>query len=153
MLEFAVPTHAAQWIQDHVRRYLDSDGADGHMWEGPQPRSGGPIPTLLLVTKGRRSGESRTLPLIYGEFGASYLVVGSKGGSKVHPSWYRNLVAHPEVAVQVGAKRLRATARTATGEEREILWEKMSALFQPYNDYQQRTEREIPVVVLDPIDG
>ena len=153
MLEFAVPTNVSEWMQDHVRRYLESDGADGHMWDGGQPGRGSPIPTLLLVTKGRRTGKSRTLPLIYGESGDAYLIVGSKGGSPAHPYWYLNLVAQPEVAIQVGAQRMRATARTATGEERETLWAQMSGLFPPYIEYQQRTEREIPLVVLDPIKG
>lgn len=129
------------WIQDHLRRYLDSDGADGHIWNG--------VPTLLLTTRGRRSGTWQTLPLIYGSAGAAYVLVASKGGHADHPLWYKNLVAEPEVRVQVAADRFSARARTAQGEERRQLWQTMRAIWPQYDDYQAATEREIPVVVLD----
>jgi deazaflavin-dependent oxidoreductase (nitroreductase family) len=129
------------WIADHVKKYLETNGTDGHIWRG--------VPTLLLTTTGRRSGESLLLPLIYGQDGANYLVVASKGGAPVHPGWYQNLVANPEVEVQVGAEKFKARARTATAAEKPALWDKMTAIWPAYNDYQQRTPRDIPVVILE----
>jgi deazaflavin-dependent oxidoreductase (nitroreductase family) len=109
------------------------------------------VPSLLLTTTGRKSGEKFTFPLFYGETGGSYIIVASKGGAPDHPSWYKNLVAHPEVEVQVGTKKLKAKARTAAGDERAQLWEKALKFWPPYADYVKKTERQIPVVVLDPI--
>jgi proline iminopeptidase len=151
MSEFEVPTHLPDWIQDHVRRYLESAGRDGHMWDSSIRGGPGLVPTLLLVTRGRRSGNQQTLPLIYGETEGGYVIVASRGGAPTHPAWYLNLVANPEVRVQVVAERFRATARTAGGAERETLWRQMARIFPPYNEYQGRTEREIPVVVLEPL--
>ena len=130
------------WIADHMRRYLETDGKDGHLWRG--------LPTLLLTTVGRRSGEPRMLPLIYGREGDSYIIIASKGGAPQHPFWYRNLVDEPRVQIQVEAEKLTAMARTARAEERATLWSKMKEIFAPYDEYQARTEREIPVVVLEP---
>ena len=139
-----------KWIADHLQRYLDTDGADGHMWDSAPVGGPGPIPTLLLTTTGRRSGKPIVMPLIYGEAGGTYVVVASKGGAPTHPGWYLNLSAHPNVEVQILAKRFRATARTASGAERAELWQQMAAIYPPYNDYQAKTDREIPVVVLEP---
>jgi deazaflavin-dependent oxidoreductase (nitroreductase family) len=137
------------WIRDHIRRYLESDGADGHLWDSSERGGPGPVPTLLLTTTGRKSGKPQLLPLIYGKTPTGYAVVASKGGAPEHPAWYRNLVAQPEVDVQVGADKFAARARTASGAERAALWKQMAALFPPYDAYQRRTEREIPVVVLE----
>lgn len=134
---------AADWVRDHVTRYLETDGEDGHDWQG--------APTLLLTTLGRKSGKPRRIALIYGQDGDNYVVVGSRGGAPKHPLWYENLVAHPEVRVQVGGERLAARARTATGEERERLWKVMTGHWPAYDEYQAKTEREIPVVVLERI--
>ena len=139
-----------KWIADHLQRYLDTDGADGHLWDSAPVGGPGPIPTLLLTTTGRRSGKPIVMPLIYGEAGGNYVVVASKGGAPKHPGWYLNLAAHPDVDVQILAKRFRATARTASGAERAELWKQMAAIYPPYNDYQAKTDREIPVVVLEP---
>jgi proline iminopeptidase len=151
MSEFSVPTHLPDWIKDHVSRYLETEGADGHMWDSSIAGGAGPVPTLLLVTTGRRSGKKQTLPLIYGQTEGGYVIVASRGGAPTHPGWYFNLVAHPEVSVQVVAERFRATARTASGAERETLWKRMVGIYPPYEQYQARTEREIPVVVLEPL--
>jgi deazaflavin-dependent oxidoreductase (nitroreductase family) len=124
-----------------MRRYIASGGQDGHIWEG--------VTTLLLTTTGRRSGESRTTPLIYGRDGDRYLVVASRGGAPKHPSWYENLVARPLVQVQVMADRFQARARTATAVEKPALWKKMTAIWPPYDEYQARTTREIPLVILE----
>jgi deazaflavin-dependent oxidoreductase (nitroreductase family) len=107
------------------------------------------VTTLLLTTSGRRSGQPRTTPLIYGRAGEKYLIVGSRGGAPTHPGWYENLVANPVVRVQVMADRFKARARTATPAERPALWKTMAAIWPPYDEYQQRTAREIPVVILE----
>jgi proline iminopeptidase len=151
MTEAKLPPNIPDWIKDHVQRYLTSDGADGHMMSFASNPSGA-VPTLLLTTTGRRTGQRFIFPLIYGRAGNSYVVIASKGGAPEHPGWYRNLVADPNVALQVGSQKLRATARTASGSERAALWGQMAALFTPYTDYQKKAAgREIPVVVLDPV--
>ncbi len=124
-----------------MRRYIASGGQDGHIWEG--------VPTLLLTTTGRHSGHSRTTPLIYGRAGDCYLVVASRGGAPAHPDWYQNLVARPEVNVQVMAARFQARARTATPAEKPALWKTMTSIWPPYDEYQARTKREIPIVVIE----
>jgi proline iminopeptidase len=144
-----IPEILSDWMKDHVTRYLASNGADGHMLKLPSHDA--PVPTLLLTTTGRTSGQQFLFPLIYGTTGKSYVVIASKGGAPDHPGWYKNLVAHPAVELQVGDKHLRATARTAGGDERARLWHEMAALFPPYDRYQEKApHREIPVVVLDP---
>ena len=97
------------------------------------------------------SGEPRSLPLIYGSTGDSYIIIASKGGMPTHPVWYLNLEAKPECELMVGAKAVSAHARTVTGKERERIWNLMAEIYPPYLDYQKATEREIPVIVLDPI--
>ena len=149
MSDVKVPANLPKWIGDHLQRYLESDGADGHLWDSAPVGGPGLIPTLLLTTTGRRSGQPGIMPLIYGKTDKGYIVVASKGGAPQHPGWYLNLVAHPEVEIQVVADRFRAKARTATGEERVELWKKMSVIYPPYNAYQAKTDREIPVVVLE----
>jgi deazaflavin-dependent oxidoreductase (nitroreductase family) len=140
------------WMVEHTNRYLSSGGTDGHMYKMAQPgRPELTVPSLLLTTKGRKSGESFIFPLFYGEAGDSYFVVASKGGAPQHPGWYQNILADPVVEVQVGTKKFQARARTATGTERTRLWEKALKFWPPYADYQRKTEREIPVVVLDPV--
>jgi deazaflavin-dependent oxidoreductase (nitroreductase family) len=132
---------AMSWQDEHAQRYIASAGEDGHIWNG--------VPTLLLTTTGRRSGEARLSPLIYGQDGARYLVVASRGGAPEHPQWYRNLVADPDVQVQVGADKFNARARSATPAEKPALWQKMVGIWPAYADYQTKTTREIPVVILE----
>ncbi len=144
-----IPADLPEMIRDHLCRYLESDGADGHMWDASAAGVDAVVPTLLLTTTGRKSSKARTLPLIYGEADGAHVIVGSRGGAPTHPAWYLNLVAEPEVGVQVLADRFRARARTATGPERAELWERMLEVWPPYADYQKRTKREIPVVVLE----
>ena len=108
-------------------------------------------PVLLLTTIGRKSGEPRALPLIYGSTGDSYIVIASKGGMPKHPIWFLNLEAKDECDLQVGAKSVSARARVAEGEERQRLWDQMVEVYPPYVGYQKATERTIPVVVLDPV--
>lgn len=126
---------------EHVKRYVETNGKEGHEW-----RAGATV--LILTTTGRRSGQRRSTPLIYGRHGDLYLVVASRGGAKEPPDWYLNLQANPEVNVQVKADRFAARARTATLEEKPALWETMTSIWPDYDVYQQRCEREIPVVIL-----
>lgn len=130
------------WVADHIRRYVETDGAEGHEW---QPG----VFTLLLTTRGRRSGKLRRTALIYGRDGDAYLVVASQGGDPKHPAWYLNLLDEPLVEVQVGAERFTARARTATVEEKPRMWSTMAAIWPAYDEYQAKTDRDIPVVVLD----
>jgi proline iminopeptidase len=110
------------------------------------------VPSLLLTTTGRKSGEKYIFPLFYGDTGNSYFVIASKGGAPEHPGWYRNILANPDVEVQVGTKKVHAKARTATGAERAKLWDQAVGFFPPYADYKiKAVDREIPVVVLDPV--
>jgi deazaflavin-dependent oxidoreductase (nitroreductase family) len=140
-----------EWIQNHLRRYLATNGEEGYLWDASLGGGKGMVPTLLLTTMGRKSGRFLTLPLIFGESGSDYVVVASKGGAPAHPAWYLNLDASPDVQVQIKADRFKARARTASGAERTALWSKMVALYGPYADYQRKTERQIPVVVLSRI--
>ena len=129
------------WVEDHIRRYLESNGDDGHIWNG--------VPTLLLTTTGRKSGRSFTTPLIYGRYGDSYVIVASKGGAPRHPDWYMNLSENPEVGVQVAADRFTARARTASPDEKPEVWATMAEIWPEYDLYQTRTSRVIPVVILE----
>lgn len=140
------------WMVEHANRYLASGGTEGHFYKMSQPeRPEITVPSLLLTTTGRKSGERFVFPLFYGTAGDSYFVIASKGGAPQHPGWYRNILADPQVEVQVGTDKVTARARTATGEERARLWQKALEFWPPYADYQKKTERQIPVVVLDPV--
>ncbi len=127
---------------EHVKRYRETGGDVGHIW-----KEGSTV--LLLTTTGRKTGEQRTTPLIYAEDGDRYVIVASKGGAPEDPGWYRNLDKTPEVELQVKDDVFRAHARTAEGEERDRLWQKANEVWPHYAEYQERTDREIPVVVLE----
>jgi deazaflavin-dependent oxidoreductase (nitroreductase family) len=127
--------------QEHVDRYRATDGAEGHEWERTQ--------TLLLTTTGRKSGEERTTPLIYAPHGDDYVIVASKGGAPEPPAWYLNLSAEPQIEVQVKGDVFKAHARTASAEEKAELWPIMVAEWPSYDEYQAKTDREIPVVVIE----
>ena len=128
--------------QEHVRRYRETDGDEGHIW-----KEGSTI--LLLTTRGRNTGNETTTPLIYQLDGDNPVIVASQGGAPTHPGWYRNLSKNPEVRVQILGEQFSAHARTAEGEERERLWRKMNEIWPHYDEYAQRTNRKIPVVVLE----
>ena len=130
--------------QAHVDQYRKTGGEVGHIW-----KEGSTI--LLLTTTGRTSGEPRTTPLIYATDGDRYVIVASQGGAPKNPGWYRNLVKTPEVELQVKDEVFPARARTTVGEERERLWAKANEVWPHYDEYAARTEREIPVVVLERI--
>ena len=138
------------WQDEHLELYLRTDGAEGHLVDFS--RAGGPAqtPCLILKTTGRKSGEPKRLPLIYGKDGGRFVIVASKGGAPNHPAWYLNLEAQPQVEFQVVDKKYRGVARTAQGGERERLFAMMAEIFPPYLAYKARTEREIPVVLLEP---
>lgn len=127
---------------EHVRTYEATGGKVGHDWNGTH--------CLILHTKGRKSGETRKLPLIYGQDGGDYVVVASKGGAPENPGWYHNLVAHPDAHVQVWDRVIPVTARVATAEEKTRLWPLMTAQWPDYDTYQRGTQRDIPLVVLRP---
>jgi deazaflavin-dependent oxidoreductase (nitroreductase family) len=128
--------------EEHVDRYRATDGVEGHEWQGAK--------TLLLTTVGRRSGEPRTTPLIYAPYGdGGYTIVASKGGSDTPPAWYLNLSEQPEVEVQVLGDVFKAHARTASADEKPEIWRTMAGVWPAYDDYQRRTDREIPVVILE----
>ncbi|MGI9557682.1 MAG: nitroreductase family deazaflavin-dependent oxidoreductase, partial [Solirubrobacterales bacterium] len=127
---------------EHVRVYRETDGERGYRWRGTS--------ILLLTTIGRKSGEERTTPLIYRGDGDRYAIVASNGGATDHPSWFKNLSEGPEqVEIQVKGDRLPFTASVAEGAERERLWKLMTEVWPDYDDYQTKTDRQIPVVVLD----
>jgi deazaflavin-dependent oxidoreductase (nitroreductase family) len=138
-----MPTDAGHLFGEaHVRSYRETDGEVGYLWRG--------VSTLILTTTGRSSGEPRSTPLIFGRHGEDYVIVASKGGAPEHPGWFRNLSRHPDVEIQAGADRLRARARVADAAERPELWQLMTGIWPAYDDYAAKTEREIPVVVLEP---
>ncbi len=126
---------------EHVQRYRETDGEEGHDWQGTQ--------TLILTTTGRKSGEERSTPLIYGRRGEDYLIVASKGGADAPPAWYLNLEAKPEAEIQVRADRFKVRSRVATPEEKPDAWRTMVGEWPAYDEYQEKTDREIPVVVLE----
>ena len=136
------------WIESHLEEYathpekarlFDATGVGGYE----------NTPTLLLTTRGRRTGRVLTMPLIYGETDEGVVVIASKGGAPTHPGWFHNLSAEPNVDIQVGAERMSVVARVAEDEERTRLWEMMTKVYPPYVEYQSNTDRKIPVVVLE----
>jgi len=128
--------------KEHVERYQATGGEEGYHW-----RNGTTI--LLLHTTGRKSGKEYVHPLIYREFGSDFLIVASKGGSPDEPDWFRNLEASPETTIQVKDETIPVRARVAAAQEKPAMWSHMTEVWPDYDDYQQKTEREIPVVVLE----
>jgi deazaflavin-dependent oxidoreductase (nitroreductase family) len=148
MAEPNLPKELPDWIKNHIDRYIATDGEDGYLWDATLGGGKGMIPTLLLTTVGRKSGRELTLPLIFGMSGPEYVVVASKGGAPAHPAWYLNLEANPTVKVQVKADKFTAQARTANAQEHAALWPRMVEIYGPYTDYQKKTDRQIPLVLL-----
>ncbi|MEO3750084.1 nitroreductase family deazaflavin-dependent oxidoreductase [Streptomyces sp. B6B3] len=132
------------WVAEQTRTYLASGGTEGHESNG--------VHMLVLATTGRRTGIPRRTCLIYGTAGEDLVVVASKGGADEHPAWFTNLRADPSVGVQVGGRRFTARARVASPAERELLWPQMVGIFPLYDEYAQKTDREIPIVLLSPQD-
>ena len=128
---------------EHLQRYLATGGDEGYI----SPESG--MPNLILTTIGRRTGEPYATPLYYGEDEGRYILVASYAGADKHPKWYLNLVANPAVEVQIRGERFAARARTATPQEKPALLAMMAARYPRYDVFQQDTEREIPVIILE----
>ena len=147
-----LPEGFPDWIRDHIELYK-TDPEKAHMWDSGPAGGSGLLPALLLVTRGRKSGELKELPLIYKKVGNAWVIIASKGGAPAHPAWYLNLVAEPDCEIQVGVDRHQVRARDAEGDERADLWKQMAELYPPYDKYQENAgSRVIPVVVHDPID-
>jgi deazaflavin-dependent oxidoreductase (nitroreductase family) len=127
--------------EKHVKVYRETNGEQGYLWNG--------VPTLLLTTTGRKSGEPRTIPIIFTPFNDSFVIIASKGGSPEHPKWYLNILADPHVTVQVKADVFKALARTAESPEREVIWAQAVKSWPNFDVYQSRTTRLIPVVVIE----
>ena len=141
----------ADWAKQHVRRYRETNGENGHIWTGQD--GAGAFPCLLLTTNGRRSNEQRTTPLIYGRDGDDFIIIASQGGRPTHPGWYHNLCSFPEVEVQVLADVFRANASTVGGDNLETLWGMMAGIYPPYDAYREKaaSSRQIPLVALSPL--
>jgi deazaflavin-dependent oxidoreductase (nitroreductase family) len=151
MSEVNIPDSLPGWIKEHINVYLE-DGEAGHYWDASLGGGEGMLTTLLLTTVGRKSGKKLILPLIYRPTkSGGYCIIASKGGAPAHPAWYLNLDADPKVHIQVANDHYDAVARVAEGDERAELWQMMVDYYAPYTDYQAATDREIPVVVLDPV--
>jgi deazaflavin-dependent oxidoreductase (nitroreductase family) len=127
--------------EEHVRVFRETAGERGYHWRGTT--------ILLLSTVGRRSGETRTTPLIHRMDGDRWIIVASKGGAPANPGWYENLLANPQATIEVPGETVSVRASTAEGEERARLWSLMTEVWPAYDEYQAKTEREIPVVVLE----
>jgi deazaflavin-dependent oxidoreductase (nitroreductase family) len=151
MNDINIPDSMPTWIKEHITLYLHDPEA-GHLWDAALGGGEGMLTTLLLTTTGRKTGKQLILPLIYRPTDTGgYCVIASKGGAPAHPAWYLNLEAEPNVHIQVANDKFDAVARVATGEERKKLWQAMVDYYTPYTDYQAATQRQIPVVVLDPV--
>ena len=135
------------WVREQVELYESSGGT-----ECTTLRHTG-LPVVIVTNRGARSGKIRKTPLMRVEHEGRYAAVASKGGAPDHPTWYANLLAHPQVEVQDGPTRQDMVAREVHGAERAQWWERAVAAFPPYADYQVKTEREIPVLVLEPAEG
>lgn len=135
------------WMAEHLRSYLESGGAQGHIVD--LRLIGGLAFTthLLLKTIGRKSGQTRITPLIYGDIGGEVVIVASKGGADVHPAWYLNITSAREVDYQIGGQAFRSTWREPQGKEREEIWAFMAKAYPPYTQYQTQTQRSIPLVM------
>jgi len=139
------------WLFEHIALYK-TDPMRAHDWDAasnPQATAAGLHPTLLLTTRGRKSGGYRSIPLLYQPCGEGFVVIASKGGTDEQPEWYKNLLAHPGCSVDAGRLTCSATAKTLTGERRQQYWDWMVRFWPDYELYQSRTSRELPVVVFE----
>ncbi|MGY4900991.1 nitroreductase family deazaflavin-dependent oxidoreductase [Streptomyces sp. 900116325] len=134
-----------QWVRDQVELFESSEGAEGTMMRG--------MPVIILTTRGARSGKIRKTPLMRVEHDGAYAVVASLGGAPRHPVWYHNITADPRVELQDGPVRQDMNAREVTGDEKRMWWERAVEAFPDYADYQEKTDRQIPVLVLEPAAG
>lgn len=134
---------AMDWVAEHTRKYVETGGEEGYLWRG--------YPTIVLTTRGRKSGALRRNALIFGRDGDDYILIASYGGRPTHPLWYLNLTEDPSITIQERDQVISCVASTVPeGEERDRLWAQMAAIYPPYADYQAKTERRIPVVRVRP---
>jgi deazaflavin-dependent oxidoreductase (nitroreductase family) len=138
------------FYEDHVPVYLETHGFEGHFVDMSPYGGNGPTTILLLKTVGRKSGQARLHPLIYDNVASEYVIIASLGGAVHHPAWYLNLTAHPRVEFQVADKCFRGTWRLPEGGERQRVWDQLADYFPPYAKYQQKTDRQIPIVMMTP---
>jgi F420H(2)-dependent quinone reductase len=131
-----------KWVRDQVEEIESSGGTQGTLMRG--------VPVIVVTSVGSGSGKLRKNPVMRVEHNGAYAAVASKGGAPQHPTWYRNIVEHPEVEVQDGTHKGDYTARVASGDERAQWWERAVAVWPDYADYAKKTDREIPVFVLEP---
>lgn len=139
-----------EFVTQHRNSYLSSGGREGHILDYRHLGGHRFTTCLLLETVGRKSGERRITPLIYGDTGGEVVIIASKGGADVHPAWYLNLTSMAETTIQIGGQAFRATWRKPAGKEREAIWAFMTGIYPPYRDYQAATKREIPVICFAP---
>ena len=136
------------WLREHTALYF-SNPEKAHDWDATPVGGTGLVPTMLLTTTGRKSGEKRPTPLLYQPTGTGFIIVASRGGSNHNPAWFLNLLENPECEIQVGRFGYRARARVLDSEERATYWQWMVRFWPDYANYQSKTDREIPVVILD----
>jgi deazaflavin-dependent oxidoreductase (nitroreductase family) len=144
-VETSAGTDIALLGENHVKVYRETNGETGYLWNG--------VPTLLLTMTGRKSGQKRTIPIIYRQVGDKYVIIASKGGSATHPAWYLNILDDPHVEIQIKGDVFKATTRTAESPEREELWAEAVSAWPNYDLYQSRTTRLMPVVVIERDEG
>ena len=150
MTEAKLAPNLPKWMVDHTNLYLSSGGKEGHMYTINQPdRPSLSVPSLLLTTTGRKSGQKYLFPLFYGKAGNSYYIVASKGGAPTNPDWFYNLIANPIVTVERGTETFQARAVVPEAAERDRLFDQVSAQMPGFAEYQRNTTRKIPVVVLE----
>ena len=142
-LDSAIP-----WVAEHTQRYIDTGGADGHIWHGSDGSFERGVPCLVLFTLGRTSGQIRRNALIYIVDGDDYIIVGSRGGAPTHAQWYLNLMAQPQVQIQVLDERFAVEATVVSADEKERLWPRLVEAWPDYENYRANTDREIPVIRL-----
>jgi deazaflavin-dependent oxidoreductase (nitroreductase family) len=139
------------WQEQHLRRYLQSGGTEGHLYDFGPINEEGYQPICLIKHRGRKTGRTLVLPLIYGMVEGEIVIVASKGGAPAHPAWYLNIAAVSEVEVQIATQAFRASWREPAGTERQRIWDQMVAIYPPYAEYQASTDRLIPLVVMKPL--
>jgi deazaflavin-dependent oxidoreductase (nitroreductase family) len=147
----STPSAMPDWQEQHLHNYLQSGGAEGHFYDFGPINDEGYQPICLIKHIGRKSGRTLILPLIYGMVEGEIVIVASKGGAPAHPAWYLNILAKSEIDVQVATEAFRGTWREPADAERQRIWEQMVAIYPPYAEYQQSTDRLIPLVLIKPV--
>lgn len=140
------------YFAEHLRMYLESNGAEGHLVDATEAGGHKDTTAMVLKTIGRRSGNALLVPIFYDKYGDDFVIVASKAGSDSNPAWFLNLQDMPDVTFQVADTRYRASWRIATDAERAPIWKQLVAFYPPYGEYQAKTDRQIPVVLMTPIE-